>query len=36
MTKTILITAAVTLVTLTAVIMVNKSRVKKGGKSFFA
>lgn len=36
MTKTIAITAAVSLVTLVAVIMVNKAQVKKGKKSFFA
>lgn len=36
MTKTILTTAAITLVTLVAVVMVNKARVKAGKKSFLA
>lgn len=36
MAKTILITATITLVTLTAVIMVNKARVKANKKSLFA
>jgi hypothetical protein len=36
MTKTIALTAAVSLATLVVVIMINKAQVKKGKKSFFA